>query len=100
MYAIVLHVTLPNPTEGAGKPDFKGRIQLYHGAEDPVTSREEVDALEKEMTEADVDWQIMMFGKAAHSFCDKGIFNDIQRYDEKVCLQSYRMTYEFFAETL
>ena len=42
----------------------------------------------------------MMFGKAAHSFCDKGIFNDIQRYDEKVCLQSYRMTYEFFAETL
>ena len=53
-----------------------------------------------ELTEAGVDWQVMMFGHAVHSFCDKGQDGDALRYDEKLCRQSYRMMRDFFAETL
>ena len=38
--------------------------------------------------------------KLDESLISREVFNDLQRYDEKVCLQSYRMTYAFFAETL
>jgi len=96
---VVFHVTMPNPVEGAKSPDFKGRVLVFHGSADPVTLRDRVDALEAEMTEADVDWQIMMYGHASHSFCDRGVDNDLQRYDEKLCNQSYRMMRDFFAET-
>ena len=58
-----------------------------------------MDALEAELTEADVDWQIMMFGHAVHSFCNKEANTESQRYDEKLCQQSYRMMRDFFAET-
>jgi dienelactone hydrolase len=94
----VYHVTLPNPVDPKTKPDFKGRILMFHGSADPVTPRELVDDLETELTEADVDWQIIMYGHAGHSFCDVGIFNELQRYDEKLCQQSYRMTRDFFTE--
>ena len=37
---------------------------------DPVTPKPMMDALEDELTKAKVDWQVMMFGDAVHSFCD------------------------------
>ena len=95
----VYHVTLPNPVDADAKPDFKGRVILFHGSADPVTPRELVDDLETELTECNADWQIIMYGHAGHSFCDVGIFNDLQRYDEKLCQQSYRMMRDFFTET-
>ncbi|MEE2970213.1 MAG: dienelactone hydrolase family protein [Pseudomonadota bacterium] len=94
----VYHVTLPNPVDADAETDFKGRILMFHGSADPVTPRELVDDLETELTEANADWQIIMYGHAGHSFCDVGIFNDLQRYDEKLCQQSYRMTRDFFSE--
>lgn len=95
---VVFHVTLPNPVAPDGKPDFRGRVLVFHGSADPVTPREQINALEAELTEADVDWQVMMYGHASHSFCDKGVNNDLQRYDEKLCAQSYRMMRAFFSE--
>lgn len=96
---VVFHVTLPNPVDANTRPDFQGRVLVFHGSADPVTPREQIDALEAELEETKTDWQIMMYGHAGHSFCDVGIFNDIQRYDEKLCQQSYRMMRDFFAET-
>lgn len=97
---VVFHVTIPNPVDKAAAPDFKGRVLVFHGSADPVTSRELMDELETELTEAGADWQLMMYGHAGHSFCDVGMFNEFQRYDEKLCQQSYRMMRDFFSETL
>ena len=97
---VVFHVTLPNPVDPDAEPDFKGRILVFHGSADPVTPREQVNALEAELTEANADWQVMMYGHASHSFCDVGMFNELQRYDEKLCNQSYRMMRDFFSEAL
>lgn len=57
-----------------------------------------MDALEAEFAENGVDWQLMNFGHAVHSFCVLGANSDHQRYDDKLCRQSYRMMRDFFAE--
>jgi len=97
---VVFHVTAPNPVAQGQKPNIKGRVLAIHGSADPVTPKPQMDALESEMTENKVDWQVMMFGHAVHSFCDVGANNPAQRYDEKLCKQSYRMMRDFFSETL
>lgn len=96
---VVFHVTLPNPVDAAAAPRIKGRVLALHGAADPVTPKPMMDALETELSVAGVDWQVMMFGHAVHSFCNRECNGDAQRFDEKLCRQSYRMMREFFAET-
>lgn len=97
---VAFHVTLPNPLEPKGKKEFRGRVLIFHGSADPVTPPEQINTLESELTDANVDWQLMMFGHAGHSFCDKDMYNEYQRYDEKLCNQSYRIMRDFFSETL
>ncbi len=97
---VVFHVTAPNPVDADTKPNIKGRVLALHGSADPVTPKPMMDALEAELTEAEVDWQIMMFGHAVHSFCVEGANNPpVQVYDEKLCQQSYRMMRDFFEQT-
>ncbi len=69
---VVFHVTLPNPVDADAKPDIRGRVLALHGSADPVTPKPQMDALQAELSAAGVDWQVMMFGHAVHSFCDKG----------------------------
>ncbi len=96
---VVFHVTLPSPVDANAKPNIKGRVLAIHGSADTVTPKPLMDALEAELTEAGVDWQIMMFGHAVHSFCNREANTETQRFDEKLCAQSYRMMRDFFAET-
>ena len=98
---VVFHVTAPNPVGPNTEPDFKGRVLAIHGSVDPVTPKSMMDALEAELSEAGVDWQVMTFGGATHSFCIEDANNPpIQVYDEALCQQSYRMMRDFFEETL
>jgi len=97
---VVLHVTNPNPVVPATPCNIKGRVLAIHGAADPVTPKPMMDAFEEEMTEAKVDWQVMMFGGAVHSFCDPTVNAGPTRYDEKLCRKSYMLMRDFFAETL
>ena len=57
------------------------------------------DALHAALTEAGVDWQIMMYGHANHGFCDLASQSESMRYDEKLCMQSYRIMREFLSES-
>ncbi|MGB5985634.1 MAG: dienelactone hydrolase family protein [Desulfobacterales bacterium] len=47
---------------------IKGRILVCHGADDPMVSQEELDAFRNEMTEADVDYTLIIYPGATHSF--------------------------------
>ncbi len=97
---VVFHVTAPNPVNPGAATDFKGRVLALHGSTDPVTPKPMMDALEEELTGAEVDWQIMMFGRGTHSFCVHGANNPpVQVYNEELCQQSYRMMRDFFAKT-
>ena len=97
---VVFHVTNPNPAVPGTRCDIKGRVLAIHGSADPITPKPMMDAFEDELTKAKVDWQVMMFGGAVHSFCDPTVNAGPTRYDEKLCRQSYRLMRDFFAETL
>jgi dienelactone hydrolase len=97
---VVFHVTNPNPVVSGTPCNIKGRVLAIHGSEDPVTPKPMMDAFEEELTKAKVDWQVMMFGGAVHSFCDPTANAGPTRYDEKLCRKSYMLMRDFFAETL
>jgi dienelactone hydrolase len=96
---VVYHVTNPNPVKAGTPCNIKGRVLALHGADDPVTPKPAMDTFEKELTDAKIDWQVMMFGGAVHSFCDPTSNAGPSRYDEKLCRKSYAMTRDFLAET-
>lgn len=96
---VVFHVTYPNPVQPNTPCDIKGRVLAVHGSADPVTPKPAMDALEEELSAAKVDWQVMMFGDAVHSFCDPTANAGPTRYDEKLCRKSYAMMRDFFKET-
>ncbi|HEY3918753.1 MAG TPA: dienelactone hydrolase family protein [Stellaceae bacterium] len=95
---VVFHVTAPNPVAPGTKCNIKGRVLAIHGAADPVTPKPQMDSLEAELTEAKIDWQVMLFGQAVHSFCDPTANAGPTRYDVKLCKKSYALMREFFQE--
>ncbi|MGA2891904.1 MAG: dienelactone hydrolase family protein [Xanthobacteraceae bacterium] len=97
---VVFHVTNPNPVVAGTPCNIKGRVLAIHGSADPITPKPMMDALEEELTKAEVDWQVMMFGGAVHSFCDLTAKGGPTRYDEKLCRKSYMLMRDFFTETL
>jgi len=97
---VVFHVTNPNPVVAGTPCNIKGRVLAIHGSADPVTPKPMMDAFEEEMAGAKIDWQVMMFGGAVHSFCDPTVNSGPTRYDEKLCRKSYRLMRDFFDETL
>ena len=97
---VVFHVTNPNPAVAGTPCNIRGRVLALHGADDPITPKPMMDAFAEELTAAKVDWQVMMFGGAVHSFCDPGANTPATRYDEKLCRKSYRLMRDFFDETL
>jgi dienelactone hydrolase len=96
---VVLHVTNPNPVVAGTPCNIKGRVLAIHGSADSITPKPMMDEFERELTEAKVDWQVMMFGGAVHSFCDPTANAGATQYDEKLCRKSYKLMQDFFAET-
>lgn len=97
---VVFHVTNPNPVVPGTPCNIKGRVLAIHGAADPITPKPMMDAFAEELTKAHVDWQMMMFGDAVHSFCDPTASGGPTRYDAKLCRKSYMLMRDFFAETV
>ena len=46
----------------------KAKILACTGSADPIVPREQVTAFEKEMMEANADWQVITYGGAKHAF--------------------------------
>jgi len=98
---VVFHVTNPNPVVAGTPCNIKGRVLAIHGRADPITPKDKMDAFEDELSNAKVDWNIMMFGPpAVHSFCDPTAKGPATQFDEKLCRKSYALMRDFFAETL
>jgi dienelactone hydrolase len=97
---VVFHVTNPNPVASGTPCNIKGRVLAIHGAADPVTPKPMIDTLQDELTKAAVDWQVMMFGGAVHSFCDPTANAGGARYDANLCRKAYMLMRDCFAETL
>lgn len=88
-------------TKLAAKDGVKTPILVCHGAIDPYVPAEQVQAFEKEMTDAGADWQLIAYSGAVHSFTHKTAGDDPSKgsaYDEKADKRSWEAMKAFFAE--
>lgn len=74
------------------------RVLACTGARDPLVPLDDVAAFQREMAEADCDWQLAVFGRALHSFTNVDVDNlgDARMaYDEEAEHTSWAMLQMF-----
>lgn len=97
---VVFHGGLDSPTPADAK-NIKGKVIALQGGDDPFVPTEQVNAFEKEMRDAGVDWQLVSYGGAVHAFTISNAGNDNSKgaaYNEKADKRSWQAMKDFFAE--
>jgi dienelactone hydrolase len=88
----------PNPDDAKA---IKAKVLALHGADDPLVTPEQVHAFQGEMRNAAVDWQMVIYGGAVHSFTNPASGSDPSRgiaYNEKADSRSWAAMRLFFDE--
>ena len=96
---VSFHGGLDSPAPADGK-NIKGKVLVCHGADDPFEKPEDLAAFEKEMREAHVDWRLIKYGGAVHSFTQP-MANDNPpgaKYNARADQRSWQDMKSFFAE--
>lgn len=80
---------------------IQAKVLVLHGADDPHVPDSMVQAFVKEMRDAKVDWQLVSYGGAVHSFTDKNAGADPSKgsaYHAVVADRAYQATWAFLRE--
>lgn len=97
---VSFHGSLSTPNTDDAKK-IRSKVLALHGADDPFVPSAEVTAFEEEMRKAGVDWQLVAYGGAVHSFTDWNAGNDNSKgaaYNQKADQRSWEALKLFFAE--
>ena len=97
---VSFHGGLDSPTPADGK-NIKCKVLVCHGADDPFEKPQDLAAFESEMRDAKVDWQLIKYGGAVHSFTQPMAGNDNSKgaaYNEKADQRSWEAMKQFLAE--
>ena len=97
---ISFHGGLDTPTPGDAK-NIRCKVLVLHGGDDPHVPRKDVEAFEDEMRGGGVDWQLIVYGGAVHSFTHPATGDDKSKgaaYDAKADRRSWAAMQQFFAE--
>jgi dienelactone hydrolase len=81
--------------------NIKAHVLALHGADDPFVPPDQVAAFEDEMRKGHVDWQLVKYGGAVHSFTNPGAGNDPSMgaaYNAKADHRSWLAMQTFFHE--
>jgi dienelactone hydrolase len=81
--------------------NIKGKVLVLRGADDPLVPKTQVDTFETEMRQAKVDWQMVEYGGAVHSFTNPEAGNDVSKgvaYNATADRRSFADMQQFFAE--
>ncbi|ABC23572.1 dienelactone hydrolase family protein [Rhodospirillum rubrum] len=98
---VSFHGNLDTPRpEDMTKAQVKG-VLVLHGAADPFVPPAQVDGFLAEMKATKLDWQLVSFGNAVHSFTDPEA-NDPgkSQYDETTAKRAFALMRAFFDEKL
>ncbi len=82
---------------------IKADILVLHGADDPFVKAEDIKAFQEELRSAKVDWQMIEYGNAVHSFTIKGAGSDNSKgaaYNADADKRSWIALQNFFKESL
>ncbi|HWW65348.1 MAG TPA: dienelactone hydrolase family protein [Sphingomonadaceae bacterium] len=94
---VSLHGVFDAPPFANAAP-ISARILVLHGFDDPLAGPEASVALGRELTASGADWQIHLYGHAAHGFTAPGSAAPGIGYDEKADRRSWRALCDFFEE--
>ena len=97
---VSFHGGLSSPTPADAK-NIKAKVLALHGADDPNVPPQEVAAFEQEMREGGVDWQLVAYGGAVHSFTDWNAGKDNSKgaaYNERADRRSWEAMRQLFEE--
>lgn len=97
---VSFHGGLSSPAPADAR-NIKAKVLALHGADDPNVPPQEVAAFEEEMRQGGVDWQLVAYGGAVHSFTDWTAGNDNSKgaaYNERADRRSWEAMKLFFAE--
>ncbi len=72
---VTFHGFLTSPTPEDDR-NIKGRVLALHGADDPFVGPKDQEAFKKEMSDAKVDWELVLYSGAVHAFTDKSAGTD------------------------
>lgn len=96
--AVSFHGTLDTP-DASDANNIKGSVLVLHGASDPLVPKEQLPAFEAEMNAAGVDWQLLSYGGAFHSFTDPHAnVPGMMMYDAKVAGRAFRSMHDLLEE--
>ena len=96
---VSFHGALDSPKPEDGKK-IRCQVLALHGADDPFVPAKDVAAFEDEMRNAGVDWRLVKYGGAVHSFTDWTADGSMKgaKYDERADKRSWEDMKQFFAE--
>lgn len=94
---VTFHGSLVTKDPGADK--VKARVLVLHGADDPFQPQANREMLEAELKAAKVDYEIVAFGGAVHSFTDPTAhLAGKAEYNPKVATRAFAMMNQFFGQ--
>jgi len=98
---VSFHGGLDSPAPADGK-NIKCKVLACHGADDPFVPAKDLTAFESEMRDHKVDWQLISYGGAVHSFTQPMAGNDNSKgaaYNEAADRRSWEAMKQFLAES-
>ena len=96
---VSFHGGLDSPTPADGK-NIKTKLLACHGADDPFVPAKDLAAFQDEMKNSGVDWQLIQYGGAVHSFTDWGATGAMKgaQYNERADKRSWEDMKQFLGE--
>ena len=96
---VSFHGGLDSPTPTDGK-NIQCKVLACHGGDDPFVPAKDLAAFEDEMRAANVDWRLIKYGGAVHSFTQPMADGSLPgaKYNERADRRSWLDMKNFFAE--
>ena len=95
---VSLHGALDTPAPGESR--VKGAVLVLHGVQDPSVPRDQVNGFIDEMSALKVDWQLVNYGQAGHSFTDPDANHPGFFYHRQTAERAAVALQAFFGEVL
>jgi dienelactone hydrolase len=80
--------------------NIKAKVLAMNGGDDKFVPEEQIVAFQKEMRDANVDWQFLSFGGAVHCFAIPKADGTVPgcKYDERTARRAFALMHSFFDE--
>ena len=97
---VSFHGGLDSPSPEDGK-NIKGKVLVLHGADDPFVQPKDIAEFQEELRKGNVDWQMLYYGDAVHSFTQQKAGTDKSKgnaYNDKADKRSWEAMRQFFRD--